>query len=162
MKIGVISDTHIPLQAKQMADVILEAFKKVDMVLHAGDLVKLFVLEDLRIVCKEVKAVCGNMDLGDVSHYLPKKEVINVGKYRIGLTHGAGSPSKLIESVTETFKDDNVDIIVFGHSHYPVNEKKGKILYFNPGSATDSIFAPYNSYGIIEINDHIKAEIIRI
>ena len=43
------------------------------------------------------------------------------------------------------------DIIVFGHSHLPMNEYIKGVLYFNPGSATDTVFAPYRSYGIIEI-----------
>jgi predicted phosphodiesterase len=43
-----------------------------------------------------------------------------------------------------------------------MNEKIGKILFFNPGSATDKVFAPYNSYGIIEVNDKIDAKIIKI
>jgi len=64
--------------------------------------------------------------------------------------------------LTEAFKNDKVDLIIFGHSHCGLNEKKGGILFFNPGSATDKVFAPYNSYGIIEINDKIKATIIRI
>ncbi|MFC1592928.1 metallophosphoesterase family protein [Candidatus Omnitrophota bacterium] len=162
MKIGVISDTHIPLQTKQVPAQILEAFKSVDMILHAGDLVKLTVLDQLRSVCKDVRAVCGNMDLGDVSNYLPKKDIITVGKFKIGITHGTGSPARLIESVSGVFQNDNVNIIIFGHSHYPMNEKRGGILYFNPGSATDTIFAPFKSYGIIEINSEIKAEIVRL
>ncbi|HTZ11350.1 MAG TPA: metallophosphoesterase family protein, partial [Candidatus Margulisiibacteriota bacterium] len=61
------------------------------------------------------------------------------------------------------FKDERADVIIFGHSHSPLNEKIGNTLYFNPGSATDKIFAPYNSYGVIEVNESgIKAKIVRI
>ena len=60
------------------------------------------------------------------------------------------------------FKKDKVDIIIFGHSHTPENKKIDGILFFNPGSLTDKDFAPYNSYGILELNDEIEAKIIRI
>ncbi len=162
MKIGVIADTHIPDRAKEIPQEILEAFKGVDMVLHAGDLVDSSVLDKLKAVCKDVRAVRGNMDHDEVRKGLPEKEVIHAGNYKIGIIHGYGNPNKLIDLVTEIFKNDNCDLIIFGHSHSALNEKRGKIIYFNPGSATDKIFASSNSYGIIEINDKIEAKIVNI
>jgi putative phosphoesterase len=102
------------------------------------------------------------MDSDDVRKKLPQKQLIKVGNYNIGVMHGYGNPNKLMDFMAEQFKNDNVDLIIFGHSHYALNEKKGNILYFNPGSPTDKIFAPYNSYGLIEINDKIEAKIIKI
>jgi hypothetical protein len=162
MKIGVISDTHIPIQAKKIPEAILQSLKGMDMLIHAGDLVRLSVLDTLKSICPNLKAVRGNMYSSEVINTLPEKEVISAGKHRIGLTHGHGSPASLIKTVGEMFKNDNVDIIIFGHSHSPVNERRGGILYFNPGSLTDTVFASFNSYGIIELNDEIKAEIVRI
>lgn len=162
MKIGVISDTHIPDRAKDIPGEILEDFKNVDMVIHAGDFVDLGVLDKLRSVCANVKAVYGNMDHHEVRKRLAEKEIIEIGNYKIGVMHGIGAPSKLIEFMEGAFKNDFVDLIIFGHSHTPLFEKKNNILFFNPGSPTDEIFSPYNSYGIIEIGDKIEAKIIRI
>lgn len=162
MRIGVISDTHIPDISKSIPESILEDFKKTDMIIHGGDLVELSVLEILKRSCPNVKAVWGNMDPFEVRKRLPEKEIIKVGDKKIGVTHGYGHPNKLLDTVIEIFKEDDVNLIIFGHSHKDMNEKRGKIIYFNPGSATDTIFAPYNSYGIIEINDDIKAKIIKI
>ena len=162
MKIGVISDTHIPNRAQGIPNKILESLKKMDMIIHAGDLVELNILDTLKSICQNVKAVSGNMDPIEVKKSLPEKQIISVGKYRIGLTHGNGSPASLIEVVTDIFKNDKVDVIIFGHSHSPINEKRGQILYFNPGSLSDTFFASFNSYGIIEINEEIKANIIKI
>lgn len=162
MKIGVISDTHIPNQAKEIPNKVLASLKKMDMILHAGDLIDLSILDALKSICGNVKAVWGNMDPTDVKRYLPERQIITVGKYRIGLTHGNGAPASLIEAVTDVFKNDKPDVIIFGHSHYPVNEKRGRILYFNPGSLSDTLFSPFNSYGIIEINEEIKASIVKI
>lgn len=162
MRIGVIADTHMPERAKVIPDKIMEDFKAVDMIIHAGDLVDLKVVAQLKSICPNVKAVYGNMDPYEVRKALPEKEIITVGKYKIGVMHGNGPPATLVELLTGVFKNDGVNIIIFGHAHSGFNEKKGDILFFNPGSATDKINSSYNSYGIIEINDKIEARIIKL
>ena len=160
MRIGVISDTHIPKAALDLPEAIYNDFVNVDLILHAGDLVEMNVLRKLQKLAP-VKAVYGNMDLEEVRNALPEKEIIKIGKFKIGLVHGSGSPKGLIKAVKSEFAN-GIDVIVYGHSHSPFNEKIGKTLFFNPGSPTDTVFAPYNSYGILEVNDEIQARIIRI
>jgi uncharacterized protein len=162
MKIGVISDTHMPEKGKELPLKLCNELKKCDMVIHVGDMVTAVVVQDLKKICPNLKAVCGNMDPAEIRQQFPEKEVIQVGKFRIGIKHGFGPPDKLLSLMKEAFKSDNVDMIIFGHSHNPVNEKIGKIIFFNPGSPTDEIFAPYKSFGIIEINDKIEARIVKI
>ncbi|MDD2653664.1 MAG: metallophosphoesterase family protein [Candidatus Omnitrophica bacterium] len=160
MRIGVISDTHIKENILDLPKVILDEFKKVDLILHAGDLVNLSVLDELNKLA-QTKAVVGNMDFPEVVRTLPKKEVIKVGKFKIGLIHGYGPPEGLMERIRKEF-DADIDMIVFGHSHRAVNETVENVLFFNPGSPTDKIFAPYNSFGIIDIASKIKARIITL
>jgi len=162
MRIGVISDTHIPDRAKEIPKVILDDFMNVDMIIHAGDFVDLEVLEQLRKICSNVRAVCGNMDPEEICKKVSKIDIFKVGKFNIALTHGFGNPNRLIDSLFEYFKNKQIDLVIFGHSHNPTNETREGILFFNPGSPTDTIFAPYRSYGIIEINDKIEAKIIKI
>ncbi|MDD5005624.1 MAG: metallophosphoesterase family protein [Candidatus Omnitrophica bacterium] len=160
MKIGVISDTHIPERAPELPKEIYSAFKDVDLILHAGDLITWDVLESLKKI-GPVRAVYGNMDTPPVKSKLKEKEIIEAGNFKIGLIHGSGSPANLISFAKGAF-EQKMDVIVFGHSHNPVNEKKSGILFFNPGSPTDTVFAPYKSYGILEINDEIKSSIIKL
>jgi putative phosphoesterase len=162
MKIGVISDTHISDKTQELPVKIKEAFKGVDMIIHVGDLVELSVLEKLRKICSDVRGVCGNMDPQEVRKTLREKEIITAGKYRIGVMHGIGAPVNLIDVTTEAFKNDRVDAIIFGHSHNGLNMVKNGILYFNPGSPTDKVYAKVNSVGIIEVNDKIEGRIIEI
>lgn len=162
MKIGIIADTHIPIKALSIPEKVLKAFKNVDMVIHAGDLIDARTIKQLQKYCPNVKAVCGNMDEHDLKETLPEKQILKIGKYRVGVMHGWGPPNSIIKVLKETFKKDKVDIIIFGHSHNPINEMVDGILFFNPGSPTDTTFAPYNSYGLIELNDEINAKIIRI
>jgi len=162
VKIGVISDTHVTSETKKLSPAIADAFRGVDMIIHAGDLVDLSVLKLLKIMCPNVKAVCGNMDNPEAKKKLPEKEIIRLENAVIGVMHGFGPPDKVADCAEEVFKNDGVNVVIFGHSHKPFNKKKGKILFFNPGSATDHVFAPYNSVGIIEINDSIEAKIVKI
>ena len=56
-----------------------------------------------------------------------------------------------------------IDVVMFGHSHEPLNEKNGGVLYFNPGSPNDKVFAPYCSYGILDISEKgIIGKIIKV
>ena len=157
MKIGVVADTHSRDLPKQM----LEDFKTVDLIIHAGD----FCCREVFNVFKglnEVKAVWGNMDDGEMRHLLPRRQIIKCGQFHIGLFHGEGPPRTLLDVVKNEFKNDRVDVVIFGHSHQPLNQEAGGVLYFNPGSPNDTLYAPYRSYGILEINDKISGKIIKI
>jgi putative phosphoesterase len=161
MKIGVIADTHIPVSARKLPQKVYDNFKDCDLIIHAGDLVDMSVIEELSKIA-ETKAVSGNMDGYEVTQKLPDELLIEVAGKKIGVIHGRGPGFKVRQMAKEAF-GDKADIIIFGHSHTPVNEKKDGILFFNPGSPTDTVFSPYRSFGIIEINgDDIKAEIVKI
>lgn len=161
MKIGVISDTHIPTRAGSLPEAVFQYFKGVDLILHAGDIEDIMVIYDLEEIAP-VKAVLGNMDPYELSEELPSKRIIKVGGINIGLIHGWGDPKGLPKRVLEAFAGDNVRCIVFGHSHQPFNEEVQGILLFNPGSPTDRVFAPYNSIGILHIEKDIRGEIIKL
>ncbi|MBU0682818.1 MAG: metallophosphoesterase family protein [Candidatus Omnitrophota bacterium] len=161
MKIGVIADTHISSFPSKLFDRIYEYFKECDFIVHAGDSVELSVLEELKKIA-EIKAVRGNMDSLEIKKQLPEKIVFEASGKTIGVTHGRGAASQVARIAADTFKK-KLDIIIFGHSHVPFNKKINGTLFLNPGSATDKIFAPYCSIGIIEINDGIiQSKIVRI
>lgn len=160
MRILVLSDTHIPKTASDMPKELYDAINTVDMVFHAGDFCERDFFERLKGL-KELKAVCGNMDAMSIRNILNNKELIKIGKLKIGLIHGYGAPADIIDTVKKEFP--KVDAIVFGHSHSATNIVKDGTLFFNPGSPTDKVFAAYNSYGILKIDGNtIKGEIIKI
>lgn len=162
MRIGVLSDTHITNNDKEIPQLVLADLKHCDMIIHAGDIGCTEALDSLSQICQNIRAVWGNMDPPDLKKKLPEKQLISIGNFKLGIIHGFGNPEKLVALVAEAFKKDKVNLIIFGHSHIALNEKKGDILFFNPGSVTDKIFAPYNSYGIIEIDETIRAKIVKI
>jgi hypothetical protein len=160
MRIVVISDTHMPDKADKFPEQLIADIRSADLVIHVGDFSELSVFEKLKSISKDLKAVCGNMDSDDLKRILPQKEILKIGKFKIGIIHGNGAPGNLVESLKGIFKNDSLDMVIFGHSHAAFNEKIKDTIFFNPGSPTDKIFAQYNSYGVIEINSAIEAKLV--
>ncbi len=159
MKIGVLSDTHVPSIATALPPVIYTLFKDVDLILHAGDIVDLSLLDELGAIAP-VEAVAGNMDGFGVHARLPAKKVLTLGKFRVGLIHGKFKIDIQREMIRKEFSD--VDVIVYGHSHTAFWGKVDGIYFLNPGSPTDTVHAPYKSVAILEVGYDLQAEIIRI
>lgn len=155
-KIGVIADTH----GDKIPDKVFDLFNDVALILHAGDILDLGVMDKFEKI-STVIAVYGNMDSSIVREKLPKKVIIKINNFKIGLMHGYGAPDGLADRVKNQF-DEKLDCIVFGHSHWPYNEIKDNILFFNPGSPTDKVFTDINSIGILKLNKKIEGEIIKL
>jgi hypothetical protein len=159
MRVGVLSDTHVPTAARSLPPAVFELFKNVDLILHAGDILELSVLDELRAIAP-VEAVAGNMDDAEVRLELPDKKIIPLGAFKVGLIHGKYKIDVQREMIRKEF--DDIDLIVYGHSHIPFWGKVHGVYYLNPGSPTDKRYAPYNSVALLEVGDELKAEIIRI
>ncbi|MBN1663129.1 MAG: metallophosphoesterase family protein [Deltaproteobacteria bacterium] len=157
MKLGIISDTHIPERAPRLPSRIFDVFKDVDLILHAGDIETAVVLDELKSVAP-VTAVAGNMDT--LLRHLPYKREIKVANQWIGLIHGAGGPRNQIrERIRNEFLQAR--LIIYGHTHHPFWGQEGGVYYMNPGSPTDTVFAPFCSVGIVEIcGDSMQGDII--
>lgn len=156
MQFVVLSDTHIPHRAKRLPDEVWAYVEKSDGVIHVGDFSSYdFYLE----LCahaggeEKVYAVWGNMDDEYLFRKLPEKLVFEKEGVKIGLYHGQGAPIGIEKRVLRKFSDQLPDIIIFGHSHIPLNKKIGNTLMFNPGSPTDRIFARRNTFGLLTINN---------
>lgn len=159
MKIGIISDTHMSRPTRELANVTSRIFADVAMILHAGDITRMRVLEAFSD--KEVIAVRGNMDRYDGSGTLPETHVVTVEGYRIGLIHGWGSARGIEDRVLQSFSD--VNAIVYGHTHAPANHLKDGVLMFNPGAFSGSrLHRGYRSVGILTIDEGIRGEIIKL
>ena len=151
MRIGVISDTHVST-IDEIPSRVLLALAEVDLIVHAGDFTERAVLDGLKSLA-EVRAVCGNMDSADLKKLLPQQDVFVAGGRRIGLVHGSGGPWGIADRIREMFEP--LDIIIFGHSHVSCHQYLRGSLLFNPGRARDS-------FGLLTIDDEIRAEIIRV
>ena len=159
MKVGIISDTHVPGAASSLPPAVFRIFKDADLILHAGDIVELSVLEELSAIAP-VEAVAGNMDGPDLQKRLPRKKVLTIGKFMVGLIHGKYRIDVQKEMIRKEF--GNIDLIVYGHSHTPFWGRIGDVLFLNPGSPTDNRYAPYHSVAVLTVGDALTAEIVRV
>jgi putative phosphoesterase len=160
MEIGVISDTHLSKPTSELAELSHTVFADVDMILHAGDITEIEVLEAFS--GKEIVAVSGNMDSRQVRSQLPSERVLEIASFRIGMVHGWGHPFGVPKKVKDTFGP--VDVIVYGHSHRPDNEIRDGILFFNPGAFSSEFrFLRKGSVGILTLGEtRVSGRIIKL
>ena len=158
MKIGIISDTHIKSNLDRL-DQVKYWLAEADFLIHVGDYTSIEVIQSL-LTFKNFLGVWGNNDGDDLRQVLKEKEILEVEGYRIGLFHGHGEKKTTQERAMDQFKEDNVDIIVFGHSHQPLILTKNKTLLLNPGSPTNKRRERWFSYIVLELKQgSIKAEL---
>ncbi len=164
IRIGVVSDTHIPGRARAIPASLLRGLEGVDMILHAGDIARISVIRRLEGIAP-VHAVYGNMDPSEVRCELPGRRIVTAGGRRIGLIHGAGAAFGLAERVLDAFRDATggpPEIVVFGHSHEPTETWRNGVLRFNPGSPTDPRFTGIGTYGILTLGEAIEATLVPV
>jgi hypothetical protein len=163
-RVAVVGDTHAYTFEKVPQEMI-EIIESADWVIHVGDYTSKDVLNGFRNLKKEnFKGVYGNADPQEVREELPRKDVLEVSGKRIGILHPAeGGPEEGVEErVRAEFKDDDVDVIVYGHIHEPRIEKLDDVLLLSPGKGyrEDSYFGASTSVGILMIGEkEIKGEI---
>ncbi len=166
MRIAVLSDTHTQAsQVDRVVNRLLKHVQGVDLILHAGDVVCTELLDALGSIAP-VQAVVGNMDSEEVKLRLPERQVLQLAGHAVGLIHGWGAPGDLPRRVAERFIGSDgtpeVEVVVFGHSHQPLNEKRHGVLLLNPGSPTDRYIAPYPSMAFLDLGAGVQSEIIRL
>ena len=160
MLIGLISDTHIPDRANKIPDKVLSSFENVDLIIHAGDLTTMDVIDDLEKIAP-VMAVQGNMDrVAGIN--LPKARVIDAEGVKIGVAHGEVYPRGDTQQLLYLAKQLDVNILVSGHSHQPKIEQVEDVLLLNPGSPVVPRLAD-RTVMLLEINDkNVDVEIVKI
>ena len=145
MKIGLISDTHIPESASEVPAQVKTAFQEVELILHAGDLHVLAVLDWLQAIAP-VLAARGDGDSGGGSRTpvpedprIKDAHMLNIEGVSVGLTHRLDYPEpswRSLEAAMQAEFEGRVDVIVFGGSHVALVESYKGVLLVNPGSPT--------------------------
>ncbi|WP_078546594.1 metallophosphoesterase family protein [Litchfieldia alkalitelluris] len=159
MKIGVISDTHIPKRGTSIPTTVLEGLRGVELIIHVGDWQDMSVYQQLTQIAP-VEGVAGNVDDEEIKQKFGKRKVLSLNGFEIGVVHGDGKGKTTLKRVTESFSGQPLDLILFGHSHIPYHQKHNGVIYFNPGSPTDKRRQQQFSYGILSLEKKIRAELI--
>lgn len=154
MKIGVVSDTHLSSNAKGLPKALIEEFQNVDLILHLGDWVAIEVYEWLSQLAP-VEGIAGNNDGSEIIRRFGERKLLTLEGVRIGMIHGHAPYSRkgTDGNALLAFEGEEVDCILFGHSHQPLMRRENGILLFNPGSPTDKRREKQYSFGLLEIED---------
>lgn len=161
--VGLISDTHVPVRAKQIPREVFKVFENVDYIVHAGDLVQLSVIDELEQIAP-VLVVFGNMDGPEIRGRLSKMNSFRVFDWKIGVTHNPGTlfgTSKM----REIARMNGFNVLVYGHTHNPNIKWEGNVLLVNPGSPTNPSpsFIGKPSVGLLKVTKtRIVPQIIQI
>jgi putative phosphoesterase len=158
IRVGVLSDTHLHAVTEELTTIHQRHLAEADLVLHAGDVVCADVVDFLSN--GDFHGVHGNMDPPEVKEGLPRKMVIQLGPYRVGLIHGWGGEAGIEERIRREFQD--VDVIVYGHSHRPANHVHDGVLFFNPGTATGYSRDGIHSIGILRLGETVEGDILQV
>ncbi len=164
MRIGLISDTHIPTVAETLPVGVFEAFRGVDLIMHAGDIYAVSVLDDLENLAPVI-AARGDDDYAATitDKRVKEKHSLELEGKTVWLMH-----EKPFAPMTPSFlpswwqsrvdpeqnKLGKPDIIVFGHEHRTFMQRVDEVLFVSPGSPT---FLNYErgpgTLGILELNE---------
>ena len=148
MLLAIVSDTHLPRGARRLPDACVERMRAADLVLHAGDVATVGVLEEIEALGPPVMAVHGNVDEPALVMRLPAARMVDAGGARIAMVHDAGAAAGRLERMRRRFP--GADAVVFGHSHIPLHESDfdAGFQIFNPGSPTDRRRQPRHTMGL--------------
>lgn len=153
--IGVIADTH-----SLFDPAIAHHFSGVDHIIHAGDIGRRSVIEQLEMIAP-VTAVSGNVDGYEESGF-PQEMAIELAGRTIAIRHIVYEGGKLTKEGRAFLDRTRPDICIFGHTHQPTNDRFGDTLLFNPGSAGPKRFSLPRMLGVITMGARPLVKHIRL
>jgi len=149
VRVVVLADTHGPRRWRVCPPPVAAHLQTADLILHAGDVCTASVLAELAQYAPVV-AVIGNNDQPDVAAWgaTPTAE-LNPDGLRIAMLHDSGPAAGRLARMRKAFPE--ADLVVFGHSHIPLDESAHGLRIFNPGSPTDRRRQPHGTIGVLQI-----------
>lgn len=153
MRVLLLSDTHAPRHWKALPAGLVGPLRAADLILHAGDVCTPDVL-DVLTEYAPVRVVLGNNDGPPVAGWgggVPETLEFEAEGVRLAMIHDSGHRTGRDRRMRRRFP--KADLIVFGHSHIPLDEPDGAVALFNPGSPTDKRRQPHGTYGLLTLAD---------
>jgi putative phosphoesterase len=156
MRVVVLADTHAPRRWKSCPPRVAEHLRQADVILHAGDVCTANVLTELEDYAP-VHAVLGNNDGRDVADWgAPETLELTLDGLPIAMIHDSGQADGRAARMHRRFP--TAHLVVFGHSHIPMDQATEQVRIFNPGSPTDRRRQPHGTIGLLDIQDGRLAE----
>jgi len=162
MRIIVLSDTHAPRRWKACPPAVARQLRGADLILHAGDVCTAAVLAELSQYAP-VRAVVGNNDGPDVAAWGADPTLeLELAGLRVAMLHDSGQAAGRLARLRRAFPA--ADLVIFGHSHIPLDQADDRLRIFNPGSPTDRRRQPHGTIGRLRIESGrlLQAEIVEV
>jgi uncharacterized protein len=151
MRVIALADTHAPRRWRSCPPLVAEQLRQADLILHAGDVCTASVLDELASYAP-VRAVLGNNDGPDVAAWgAPDSLELDLDGLRVAMVHDSGQATGRIARLRRQFP--GAGLVVFGHSHIPLDQSADGLRIFNPGSPTDRRRQPRGTLGVLLIED---------
>jgi putative phosphoesterase len=152
----VLADTHAPRRWQRCPPAVARHLRGADLILHAGDVCTADVLDELSGYAP-VRAVRGNNDGPDVAAWgAPNTLELDLAGLPVAMVHDSGSSTGRCARLRRRFP--GAQLVLFGHSHIPLDLMGAGIRIFNPGSPTDRRRQPHGTIGLLHIDDGRLAE----
>jgi putative phosphoesterase len=149
MRVVALADTHAPRRWKSCPPLVAGQLRRADVILHAGDVCTAAVLEELSDYAP-VLAVLGNNDGPDVAGWgAPETLQADLDGLRVAMVHDSGPAPGRLRRLRHQFP--GAGLVVFGHSHIPLDEAGEGIRIVNPGSPTDRRRQPRGTVAVLRI-----------
>jgi uncharacterized protein len=156
VRVVVMADTHAPRRWRACPPRVAEHLRRADLILHAGDVCTASVLTELAEYAPVV-AVLGNNDGPDVAGWgAPETAELDLEGLAVAMVHDSGPATGRLGRMRRKFP--GAALVVFGHSHIPLDESAGDLRIFNPGSPTDRRRQPHGTLGLLRIDSGRLAE----
>jgi putative phosphoesterase len=151
MRVVVMSDTHAPRFWKRCSPAVAGHLDGADLILHAGDVCVPSVLDELAAFAP-VRVVLGNNDGSEVAAWgAPETLELDLDGLRVGMIHDAGPKDGRLRRMRRRFP--RADLVIFGHSHIPLDVADEDVRILNPGSPTDKRRQPSGTLAELIIDD---------
>ena len=147
VRVAVLADTHAPRRWKSCPPQVAAHLRGADLILHAGDVCTAAVLDELAAYAP-VRAVRGNNDGPDVAAWgAPGTLDLDLGGLAVAMIHDSGPAAGRPTRLRRRFPA--ADLVIFGHSHIPLDHTEHGQRIFNPGSPTDRRSQPQGTIGVL-------------
>ena len=150
VNVVVLADTHAPRRWKGASPRVAQHLRDADVILHAGDVCIPDVLDELAGYAP-VLVVRGNNDGPDIAAWgAPDQLITDIDGLTVGMVHDSGAATGRLPRMRRLFPA--CDLVVFGHSHIPMDVSGDGLRLFNPGSPTDRRRQPHGTVGVLEVD----------
>src|SRR5258708_7735975 len=162
MRVVALADTHARRRWKSCAPLVAQQLRRADVILHAGDVCTAAVLGELSDYAP-VLAVLGNNDGPDVAEWgAPETLQADLDGLQVAMVHDSGAAPGRLRRLRHRFP--GAGLVVFGHSHIPLDEAGEGIRIVNPGSPTDRRRQPRGTIAVLRIDSGqlVEARIVPV